>query len=112
MVPQRAHLVPDLIRDGRAAAEERSWEIDVRTKHGDPLRMVWNSKTVPDDDGNPAYVVLTGVDVTAERNAAGLVTHLVQASITTALIGIDGRGRITLFNSGAAAAARATTPPT
>ncbi len=100
VVPQRTHLVPDLIREG-ALLEERSWEIDVRTKHGDPLRMVWNSKTVPDDDGNPAYVVLTGVDVTAERHAAGLVTHLVQASITTALIGIDGRGRITLFNTGA-----------
>ena len=63
--------------------------------------MVWNNKIVPDDDGNPAYVVLTGIDVTAERTAAGLVTHLVQASITTALIGIDDRGRITLFNSGA-----------
>ena len=86
---------------GRPPGRGASWEIDVRTKHGDPLRMVWNSKTVPDDDGNPAYVVLTGVDVTAERNAAGLVTHLVQAAITTALIGIDGRGRITLFNSGA-----------
>jgi PAS domain S-box-containing protein len=98
--PQRAHMIPDLIRDGALLAE-RSWEIDVRTKHGDPLRMVWNSKSVPDDDGNPAYIVLTGVDVTAERNASGLVTHLVQAAITTALIGIDGHGRITLFNSGA-----------
>ncbi len=87
-LPQRRHLVPDLIRDG-ALLSEASWEIDVGTKHGDPLRMVWNSKTVPDDDGDPAYVVLTGIDVTAERNAAGLVTHLLQASITTALVGID-----------------------
>ena len=99
-LPQRRHLVPDLIRDG-ALLSEASWEIDVGTKHGDPLRMVWNSKTVPDDDGAPAYVVLTGIDVTAERNAAGLVTHLLQASITTALVGIDVCGRITLFNSGA-----------
>ena len=99
-------MVPDLIRDGALLAE-KSWEIDVRTKHGDPLRMVWNSKSVPDDEGNPAYLVLTGVDVTAERNASGLVTHLVQAAITTALIGIDGRGRITLFNSGAQRPARA-----
>jgi PAS domain S-box-containing protein len=100
VVPERVHLVPDMVRDGALLAD-RSWEIDVRTKHGDPLRMVWNSKSVPDDDGDPAYLVLTGVDVTAERNASGLVTHLVQAAITTALIGIDGRGRITLFNSGA-----------
>ena len=70
VVPDRVHMVPDMIREGALLAE-RSWEIDVRTKHGDPLRMVWNSKSVPDDDGNPAYLVLTGVDVTAERNASG-----------------------------------------
>ncbi len=43
---------------------------------------------------------MTGIDITAQRQAAGLLTHLLQAAITTALIGIDPRGRITLVNSG------------
>jgi PAS domain S-box-containing protein len=107
--PAWTHLVvPEQLEYARArvAAEgwamvEGQWETDVPTRTGQRLRVVWNNKIVPDDDGEPAYVVMTGADVTAERMASGLVTHLVQASITTALIGIDGRGRITLFNSGA-----------
>jgi PAS domain S-box-containing protein len=63
--------------------------------------VVWNNNIVFDDDGRAAYVVMTGIDVTAERTAAGLVDHLLRASNTTALIGIDHRGRISLFNSGA-----------
>ena len=50
----------------------------MRTKHGDLLRVVWNNNIVLDDDGNPAYVVMTGIDVTAERTAAGLVDHLLR----------------------------------
>ena len=76
-------------------------ETDAVTKHGDKLRIVWNNNIVPDENGFPMYAVLTGVDVTAERATAGLVTHLLQAAITTALIGIDTEGRITVFNSGA-----------
>jgi PAS domain S-box-containing protein len=39
--------------------------------------------------------------MTAERTAAGLNRHLLEAAITTALIGIDPHGLITLFNAGA-----------
>ena len=45
--------------------------------------------------------MLTGIDLTAERSAAGLNRHLLEAAIATALIGIDPHGRITLFNAGA-----------
>lgn len=76
-------------------------ESDVATASGELLRVVWNNRVVHDEAGHPAYVVMTGIDVTAERHAAGLVDHLLRASITTALIGIDPGGRITLFSSGA-----------
>ncbi|MBB6629375.1 PAS domain S-box protein [Nocardioides sp. KIGAM211] len=76
-------------------------EADASTKWGDKLRIVWNDNVVRDQQDRPVHVVLTGIDVTAERATAGLMSHLLQAAITTALIGIDTRGRITVFNSGA-----------
>lgn len=72
-----------------------------RTAEGDPLRIVWNNNVVRDELGLPSYAVLTGIDVTAERSSTGLMSHLLSASIATALIGVDGKGRITLFNAGA-----------
>jgi PAS domain S-box-containing protein len=44
---------------------------------------------------------MTGLDVTSERTTLGLVSHLMRAAITTAFIGTDLEGRITVFNSGA-----------
>jgi PAS domain S-box-containing protein len=70
-------------------------------KDGGPLRVMWNTGIVHDEHGRPSYAVMTGIDVTAERASVGLVTHLMQAAITTALVGIDTGGRVTVFNSGA-----------
>ena len=101
VAPERVHLVPEtcsatapLLPSGRGRP---TCAPSTATRSG----WCGTTRSSPDDDGHPAYVVLTGIDVTAERTAAGLVNHLLQASITTALIGIDRRGRITLFNSGA-----------
>lgn len=84
-------------RSGFAIVREHSGH----TALGDPVRLVWNNNVVHDDVGMPAYSVLTGIDVTAERSSAGLITHLLQASIATALIGVDAVGRITVVNAGA-----------
>ena len=78
-----------------------AYESDVMTADGRRLRTVWSNNLVHDEHGGAVYHVMTGVDVTAERQAAGLLTHLLQAAISTTLIGIDIRGRITLVNSGA-----------
>lgn len=72
-----------------------------RTALGEPMRIVWNNNVVRDELGDPSYAVLTGIDVTAERASTGLVSHMLSASIATALIGVDGNGRITLANAGA-----------
>ncbi len=78
-----------------------SRETDVVTKSGQRRRVLWNTGYVLDDKDRPTYVVITGTDLTAERTVAGLNRHLLEAAITTALIGIDHRGRITVFNAGA-----------
>lgn len=75
-------------------------ETDALTKSGEKLRIVWNTNIVRDDQGNSAFAVMTGIDVTAERATAGLVNHLMEASFTTALVGIDTGGRISVVNSG------------
>ena len=70
-------------------------ESDALTKTGEKLRIVWNTNIVRDEQGNAMYAVMTGIDVTAERTTAGLVNHLMEASLTTAIVGIDTAGRIT-----------------
>lgn len=84
-------------RDGTPVVRES----DVVTRRGDRRRLVWTSNLVRDDHGLPAYAVMTGIDVTSERSASELVTHLLQAPLTTALVGVDGAGLITVFNPGA-----------
>jgi PAS domain S-box-containing protein len=75
-------------------------ESDALTKTGEKLRIVWNTNIVRDEQGNAMYAVMTGIDVTAERTTAGLVNHLMEASLTTAIVGIDTAGRISVANSG------------
>ncbi len=75
-------------------------ESDSITRSGEKLRIVWNTNIVRDEQGHPMYAVMTGIDVTAERTTAGLVNHLMEASLTTAIVGIDTAGRISVANSG------------
>lgn len=97
----RIPLVQELFSAPDGSAIPSSREADVLQKDGGILRIVWNNSLVRDEAGVPRHVVFTGIDVTAERHAAGLVNHLLEAAIATALVGIDVRGRITIFNSGA-----------
>jgi PAS domain S-box-containing protein len=75
-------------------------ESDSLTRSGARRRIVWNTNIVRDDEGNAMYAVMTGIDVTAERTTSGLINHLMEASLTTAIIGIDTSGRISVANSG------------
>ena len=101
--PYRESIVRDMFAhpDGSGIPGRR--EANVRTAHGDTLRVVWNNDLVRDQEGIPKYAVMTGIDVTAERTHAGLTANLFQAGITTAIIGIDAHGRITMTNPGAQA---------
>lgn len=78
-----------------------SRETSLITRGGERRQVLWNAGYVRDDRDRPTYIVMTGIDLTAERAAAGLNRHLLEAAMTTALIGIDPVGRITVFNAGA-----------
>ena len=101
VVEHRTDAVREMFREDDTAPRPQHRETDVRTISGDPLRVVWSTELVRDDDGTPRYAVLTGVDVTAERASAGLMANLFQAGISTAIIGIDAQGMIKVLNSGA-----------
>lgn len=79
-----------------------SRETDVITNLGRRRRVLWNAGYVRDERDRPTHVVISGTDLTRERRTAGFNRHIFEAAITTALIGIDTDGRITVFNSGAA----------
>ncbi|MBA2956472.1 PAS domain S-box protein [Nocardioides sp. MAH-18] len=78
-----------------------SRETGLITSSGERRQVLWNASYVCDDRDRALNIVLTGIDLTGERTAAGLNRHLLEAAMTTALIGIDPRGRITVFNTGA-----------
>jgi PAS domain S-box-containing protein len=78
-----------------------SRETGLINSSGERRQVLWNTSYVLDDRDRATNIVLTGIDLTAERMAAGLNRHLLEAAMTTALIGIDPRGRITVFNAGA-----------
>ncbi|GAB2882835.1 ATP-binding protein [Nocardioides pacificus] len=78
-----------------------SQETSTHRADGGRLRVVWSNDAVRDETGAATYLVMTGLDVTEERTTAGLMTHLIQADNTTALIGLDNAGLITVFNTGA-----------
>ncbi|MBE7323700.1 PAS domain-containing protein [Nocardioides sp. Y6] len=98
-VPDRA-AVRQLFASGDGRDIPRQLDGRVHDVWGREHRMVWTSGIVH-EDGTPAHVVLTGLDVTAERTAAGLMEHLLSAALDTAIIGTDPQGTITLFNTGA-----------
>ncbi|WP_160878789.1 PAS domain S-box protein [Nocardioides flavescens] len=102
-------IAPPEARDLRALLDwlddsdrTASHEADAVTRSGQALRIVWNSDVVRDELGRPSYAVMTGMDVTDERTTTGLVDHLMEASQSTAIIGIDTAGRISVVNSGTA----------
>ncbi|MDF1603849.1 ATP-binding protein [Nocardioides sp. YIM 152315] len=83
------------------ADSQVSRETNLITNLGQRRRVLWNTGYVRDERDRPTHVVITGTDLTQERRAAGFNRHILEAAITTALIGIDTDGRITVFNSGA-----------
>lgn len=70
-------------------------------RHGAERRVLWTTGVVRDNAGRPTHVVMTGLDVTAELNAAGQTEHILRAALDTAIVAVDLAGRITLANAGA-----------
>lgn len=101
IAPFEGHDVEPLLAWPEEADVPVVRERDAVGRAGQKLRLAWSSRAVLDERGVPAYAVMTGTDVTAQRTITGLMNHLMKASFTTALVGIDTDGRTTIFNSGA-----------
>jgi PAS domain S-box-containing protein len=102
LVPTReraemGHLI-DRTRPGR---ETPSVEGDLLTKQGGLRRVVWTSGPLTDGTGRRTHVVLTGLDVTDERNVRTMTNHLLDSATATAFIGVNLTGTITIFSTGA-----------
>ncbi|GAB3259617.1 PAS domain S-box protein [Nocardioides dilutus] len=100
LVPADADDIEALLMWPNRSGVPVARESDALTRSGEKLRIVWNTNIVHDEHGKAAFAVMTGIDVTAERATAGLVNHLMEASFTTALVGVDTGGRISVVNSG------------
>ncbi len=100
-LPERADVVREMFAGGDGSGIPGSRETDIATAGGDRLRIVWNNDLVRDANGSPRFAVMTGVDVTGERTTSGMIRHLLESAIATALVGLDEQGKITLFSRGA-----------
>jgi PAS domain S-box-containing protein len=77
------------------------FEGDLVTTSGGRRRIVWSAAPLIDESGRRSHVVLTGIDVTDERNVRSMTGHLLDAATSTSFVGLDLMGTITIFNTGA-----------
>ncbi len=102
MVPrERVGIVRALFASPDGSSIPGSREADVMRTDGERLRVVWSNNIVRDASGEMLHAVFTGVDVTNERTTSGMVQHLLEAPVATAVVGTDSAGRVTLFNQAA-----------
>ena len=103
-------LWEDLLVDGTqeaarahfASGEETSGTAEglLRTKAGGVVAVVF-TLSVYHGPGGLTLHVISAADVTAAREQAGLLGHLLRSATTIAFVGTDLHGRVTLFSTGA-----------
>lgn len=90
-----------LLERTRPGTETPAFESDLLTARGRRRRVTWTGAPLTDADGRRTHVVLTGIDVTEERNVRSMTKGLLDSATGTAFIGLNLRGTITIFNTGA-----------
>jgi PAS domain S-box-containing protein len=79
----------------------RVGEAVLQTKSGQRVTLEFSNDVHQITPDAPVTYVLSGTDVTAAREHASMVTHLLRSATTTGFVGTDLDGTITLFNTGA-----------
>ena len=101
---EEEHTLRELMARGRRRTAPGPTEGDLVTRDRQHRRrIVWTHAFLDGEDGQPSHLVMTGIDVTNERTARSLVSHLLESATTTSFIGTDLRGTVTAFNTGAQA---------
>ena len=72
------------------------------TAAGEVRRMIVATAMLDRGDDGGRSLVVTGIDVTEQRRTSDLLSRMLSTSSSTAAIGIDLDGRISLFSRGAA----------
>jgi PAS domain S-box-containing protein len=78
-----------------------SGEAQLLTKAGGLRLVVFSADVYQANPDAPVTFVISATDVTAARENAGMVEHLLRSARTIAFVGTDLDGRISLFNTGA-----------
>lgn len=79
----------------------RTGEAQLQTKSGERLAVVFSSDVHQASEDAASTVVISATDMTAQRQNAGMVDHLLRSARTIAFVGTDLNGQIMLFNTGA-----------
>jgi PAS domain S-box-containing protein len=88
------------LADHRSHTESHQVEEDWPTRTDERRTVVWACAFL-DPERADSHMVMTGIDVTGERLAQGLVEQVLAATTGTSIIGTDLSGTITFFNPGA-----------
>jgi len=95
---QRPHWIAHWASPGAEAIPRQVEGVVPRAGGGHAL-VAWSNDLVYDANGIAQYVVLTGIDVTAERRAAGLMSYLLNAETSTVIVGVNPQGEVMLANA-------------
>ncbi len=99
LVAEHQQLETQLLGD--AGLLPRTGEVQLQTKDDGPRLVAFSTEPYRASVDAEVTYVLSATDLTAARENAGLVDHLLRSARTIAFVGTDLGGSITLFNTGA-----------
>jgi PAS domain S-box-containing protein len=93
---QLAAQFAGVVAAGFSPPAERDWIVP-----GGRRRIAWSTAVLTDDEGRFTHLICTGIDVTEQRRTERLFADVLAAATEQAIIGVDTRGIVTVFNAGA-----------
>ncbi|MGI5236686.1 ATP-binding protein [Dactylosporangium sp. CA-139066] len=85
-----------VVTAGHQPPAERDWIVPAGRR-----RIAWSTAVLTDDEGRFTHMICTGIDVTEQRRTERLFADVLAAATEQAIIGVDRRGTVTVFNAGA-----------
>ena len=67
LVPEEAERFRIMVEPLRVESNARDYETSWVARDGSQRLIAWSSTTLPGDDGTPAYIIATGIDITERK---------------------------------------------